>query len=153
LYGPYSEHGLVEEPALALLEELGWTVVNAFSETLGPAGTLGRDSMHDVVLVHRLRDAVRFLNPEAPEQVHEEAIAAIAKDRSLMDRVRANREVHELLRDGYRSEWIDERGDKQYATVRYVDFLVSDNNDWLAASQVWVAGELHKRRTDVLLFV
>lgn len=40
-----------------LLEQFGWTAVSAWSETFGPAGTLGRDSMRDVVLVHRLRDA------------------------------------------------------------------------------------------------
>lgn len=152
-HGPYSELGLVEQPALDLLAELGWDVVNAFSETLGPAGTLGRDSTHDVVLVHRVRDAIRDLNLDLPEQVREEALAAISRDRSLMDRVRANREVHELVRDGYRAEWVDDRGDKRYATVRYVDFRDSTNNDWLAASQVWIAGELHNRRTDVLLFV
>jgi type I restriction enzyme R subunit len=150
---PYSEAGLVEEPALKLLAELGWKIVNAFSEVLGPAGTLGRDSMHEVVLVHRLRDAIRILNPEVPEHIREEALQAIAKDRSVMDRVRANGEVHDLLRDGYRAEWTDDRGDKEFATVRFVDFLDSTKNDWLAASQVWVAGELHRRRTDVLLFV
>lgn len=151
--GPYSEAGLVEDPALELLAELGWEVVNAFSEVLGSAGTLGRDSMHEVVLVHRLRDAIRLLNPQVPELIREEALQAITKDRSVMDRVRANREVHELLRDGYRAEWTDDRGDKAFATVRYVDFLDSTKNDWLAASQVWVAGDLHRRRTDVLLFV
>ena len=70
-----------------------------------------------------------------------------------MDRVRANREVHDLLRDGYRAEWPDDRGDEQFATVRYVDFRDSTKNDWLAASQVWFAGDLHRRRTDVVLFV
>jgi type I restriction enzyme R subunit len=79
-HGPYSELGLVEQPALELLEELGWEVVNAFSETLGPTGTVGRDSIHDVELVHRLRDAVRFLNPGVPEHVREEAISAISRD-------------------------------------------------------------------------
>jgi hypothetical protein len=34
----YSEDGLVEQPALALLTELGWTVVNAWAETFGPDG-------------------------------------------------------------------------------------------------------------------
>ncbi|MGH3849783.1 MAG: type I restriction endonuclease, partial [Pseudonocardiaceae bacterium] len=151
--GPYSEAWLVEEPALELLAELGWEVVNAWSETLGSAGTLGRDSMHEVVLVHRLRDAVRFLNSDVPELIREEALQAITKDRSVMDRVRANREVHTLLREGYRAEWSDDRGDKQFATVRFVDFLDSTKNNWLAASQVWFAGELHRRRTDVVLFV
>lgn len=151
--GPYTEAGLVEEPALELLAELGWEVVNAFSETLGPAGTLGRDSLHEVVLVHRLRDAVRLLNPEVPEHIREGALAAVTKDRLVMDRVRANREVHELLRDGYRADWTNDLGDKQFATVRFIDFGDSTKNDWLAASQVWIAGELHRRRTDVLLFV
>lgn len=151
--GRYTEAGLVEEPALELLAELGWEVVNAFSETMGPAGTLGRDSMHDVVLVHRLRDAIHLLNPVVPDHIREEALAAVTKNRAVMDRVRANREVHDLLRDGYRAEWTDDQGDKQFATVRFIDFGDSTKNDWLAASQVWVAGDLYRRRTDVLLFV
>jgi type I restriction enzyme R subunit len=150
---PYTEGGLVERPALKLLEQLGWTVVNAFSETFGPAGTLGRDSMHDVVLTHRVRDALRWLNPQVPDVIREEALAAVAKDRSVMDRVRANREVYDLVRDGYRAEWQGDHGEKQYATVQYLDFRHSQNNDWLAASQVWVAGELHRRRADTVLFV
>jgi len=93
----YTEGGLVERPALELLGELGWTVVNAFRETFGPAGTLGRDSMRDVVLTHKLRDALSWLNPQVPEAIREEALAALAKDRSVMDRVRANREVYDLV--------------------------------------------------------
>ena len=151
--GQYTEAGLVEEPALEVLADLGWEVVNAFSETFGPGGTMGRDSMHDVVLIHRLRDAVSALNASVPEHIREEALDAITKDRSVMDRVRANREVHDLMREGYRAEWVDDRGEKQFATVRFVDFLDSTKNDWLAASQVWFAGDLHRRRTDVVLFV
>ena len=152
-HGAYSEGGLVERPSLELLEELGWTAVNVFAETFGPAGTLGRDSMHDVVLVHRLREAVRWLNPEVPELAREEAFESVVKDRSVMDRVRANREIHYLLREGYGAEWQDDRGDRRYATVRFVDFDDWEKNDWLAASQVWVAGDLYRRRADTVLFV
>ena len=150
---PYTEGGLVERPALELLEQLGWTVVDAFGEKFGPAGTLGRDSMHDVVLIHRLRDALRWLNPQVPETIREEALAAVAKDRSAMDRVRANREVYDLIRDGYRAEWRGENGERQYASVQYANFRDSSSNDWLAASQVWLAGDLHRRRADTVLFV
>src|SRR5688572_22860361 len=100
--GAYTEAGLVEEPALELLEQLGWTHVNAFEESFGPAGTLGRDSMHQVFLTHRVRDALADLNPLVPDVIREEALEALTRDRSLMDRVRANREVHALIRDGYR---------------------------------------------------
>jgi len=44
------EYDYVEKPSMALLEELGWTPVDAFHETLGAQGTIGRDSQHDVVL-------------------------------------------------------------------------------------------------------
>ncbi|MFF3426921.1 HsdR family type I site-specific deoxyribonuclease [Streptomyces sp. NPDC002602] len=151
--GAYSEDGLVEQPALETLAELGWSVVNAWSETFGPGGSLGRDSMHEAVLVHRLRGALRVLNPEVPDAAREEAHAAMVKDRSAMDRVRANREVHDLLRDGYRAEWLDDRGEHKFATVRFIDFADRSKNDWLAASQVWFAGDLHRRRNDVVLFV
>jgi len=151
--GPYTEVGLVEQPSLELLEQLGWTVVNALSETLGAAGTLGRDSMHDAVLTHKLRDALRWLNPQVPDSIREEALTAVAKDRSRMDRVRANREVYALLRDGYRAEWQGENGERQYATVQYLDFRDSAKNDLLAASQVSVAGDLYRRRADTVLFV
>ncbi|MGH3561261.1 MAG: type I restriction endonuclease, partial [Mycobacterium sp.] len=151
--GGYTESGLVEQPSLALLEQLGWTVVDAFQEKFGPAGTLGRDSIHDVVLIHRLRDALRDLNPLAPHTSREEALSAITRDRSLMDRVRANHEVYQLIRDGYRAEWIDEHGERRYTTVHYLDFRDSTKNEWLAASQVWVAGDLYRRRVDTVLFV
>ncbi len=149
----YTEAALVEQPALHLLAELGWTVVDAYAETLGPAGTLGRDSIHEVVLSHRLRDALRWLNADVPADVREEALAALAKDRAAMDPVRANREVYDLLRDGYRAEWRDDAGTPRYATVRYLDLTDSTGNDYLAASQLWVAGALHRRRADAVLFV
>jgi type I restriction enzyme R subunit len=149
----FTEAELVEGPALELLAELGWTVLDAYGETLGPAGTLGRDSIHDVILTHRLRDAIAVLNPGVPDLVREEALSAITKDRSVMEPTRANREVHALLRDGHRAEWRDNYGEPAFATVRFLDFDDSTKNDWLAASQVWVAGELHRRRADTILFV
>ena len=151
--GPYTEGGLVEQPALELLSELGWTVVNAFSETFGAAGTLGRDSMRDAILTHRLRDTILRLNPTVPEVIREEALAAIGKDRSLMDPVRANREVYELIRNGYRAEWQGETGGREYATVQYIDFRDPTANDLMAASQVWIAGDLYRRRVDTVLYV
>jgi type I restriction enzyme R subunit len=149
----FSEAELVERPALDLLAELGWIVVDAYTETLGSAGTLGRDSLHDVVLTHRLRGALRLLNPTVPDDIREEAQAALTKDRSVMDPTRANREIHSLLRDGYQAEWRDDRGEPCFATVRYLHLSDMAKNDWLAASQVWIAGELHRRRADTILFV
>ncbi|MEZ5374382.1 MAG: hypothetical protein R2704_16990 [Microthrixaceae bacterium] len=94
----------------------------AGSEEFGSAGTLGRDSIADVVLVHRLRDAIVRLNPGLPALVAQEALDEFVKDRSAMDPVRANKAVHELLRDGYRASWRNDDGDDVYETVRFIDF-------------------------------
>ena len=148
------EYIYVERPSMELLGHLGWTQIDAFQETLGPQGTLGRNSQHDVVLTHRLRFAMRKLNnAEVPDSSINEAIEVLTKDRSVMDRVRANREVYDLLRDGYRAEWLDESGAKRIETLRYLDLKSPANNDMLAVQQMWVKGHLHSRRLDVALFV
>lgn len=148
------EYAYVEKPSMELLAQLGWTPVDAYAETLGPNGTLGRDSQHDVVLTHRLRSAMRTLNPDGvPDTSIDEAVEVLAKDRSILDPVRANREVYDLLRDGYRAEWVDDDGDKRIDTLRYLDLTNAANNDLLAVQQMWVKGHLHSRRLDVALFV
>lgn len=151
--GRFSEDELVERPAMELLAELGWETVNAYSERLGPGGTLGRDSQHDAFLVHRLRDALTDLNPDVPVSIREEALAEIVRDRSVMLPVRANQEIHQLLLEGHRAEWVDELGERQYAVVRYIDLHDSMKNDWLAVNQFWLTGPLHQRRPDAVLFV
>jgi len=144
----------VEEPSMELLAELGWTRVDAFFEVLGAGGTLGRDSQHEVVLSHRVRAALRRLNPaDVPDGSIQEAIDAITRDRSVMDRVRANRECYDLLRDGYPAEWMDERGEKRGELLRYLDLKDPTANDLLAVQQLWLKGPLHSRRLDVALFV
>ena len=144
----------VEEPSMELLERLGWTRVDAFFETLGVGGTLGRDSQHEVVLPHRVRAALRRLNSsDVPDLSIQEAIDAITRDRSALDRVRANREVYGLLRDGYRAEWADEHGENRVELLRYLDLKEPMTNDLLAVQQLWVKGALHSRRLDVALFV
>ena len=151
--GRYSEDALVERPALELLAELGWETISAFEETFGPTGTLGRDSQREVILIHRLRDALLALNPAVPHQQREEAVAEVVRNRSLMDPVRANREIFHLLQDGFPVAWRDESGNQHSDRVQFINWHRSDENDWLAASQVWVSSDVYKRRTDVILFV
>ena len=70
-----------------------------------------------------------------------------------MDPTRANQEIHELLRDGYFATWRDDSDGDQAERIRYIDWQDSKKNDWLAANQVWLAGDLYVRRADPVLFV
>ena len=64
----YSEDQLVEQPAIGLFAELGWTTVSALEETFGATGTLQRETKGEVVLVSRLRAALEPLNPTLPPE-------------------------------------------------------------------------------------
>ena len=148
-----TEDALVEQPALQLLSQLGWEPASGFNEVLGPAGTLGRDSQTQVVLIHRLRNALRGLNPGAPDEAIGKAIDVLLANRSLMHPVRANRDIYKLLRDGTKIEVQATDGTTDIVTVRYMNWDSVHTNDWFAVSQFWVTGEMYKRRADLVLFV
>lgn len=57
----YTEDQLVEQPAIGLFAALGWQTISALEETFGTAGTLGRETKSEVVLVERLRIALTKL--------------------------------------------------------------------------------------------
>ena len=76
-----TEDQLVEQPAIQLFEALGWEVVSASDEAMGPTGTLGRETTAEVVLVPRLRTALKRLNPTAPPEVIALAIESLTRNR------------------------------------------------------------------------
>jgi len=73
----YTEDQLVEQPAIGLFAELGWTTVSALEETFGATGTLLRETKGEVVLVSRLRAALERLNPALPPEAITGVISGI----------------------------------------------------------------------------
>lgn len=151
--GVYSEDQLVEQPAIALLGELGWETLNAYDEQFGESGTLGRDNRGEVVLTERLMQALRRLNPETPYQALQMAAEEITRDRGSMSMVAANREVYGLLKGGFLARLPGRNGESEDFRVRLIDWEDVANNDFLLVSQFWVTGEVYTRRTDLLGFV
>src|SRR5437867_3679157 len=98
----YSEDSLVEQPAIEVFKELGWEAANCYQETFGANGFLGRETAAEVVLTSRLRPALAKLNPDLPLEAIESAIEQLARDRSAMSAVHANREIYKLLKNGVR---------------------------------------------------
>lgn len=150
----FTEDQLVERPALEVLESLGWTVVSAAEEVFGRDGTLGRETPGEAVLLPRLDAALRTLNPAVPREALQTAIETLARDRSTMSPVAANREVWELLRDGVPVSVHDpDHGGQRDERVRVVDWEHPSANDFLAVSQMTLTGALYTRRPDVVAFV
>ncbi len=65
-----SEAGSVEKPALALLAELGSSLLNLQDEAPGPQNPTGRKNFREAYLPARLRAALAKLNPNLPASVH-----------------------------------------------------------------------------------
>ena len=149
----YGELALVEQPAIDLLTSLGWRFKNLYAETFGPLGSEGRDSESQVILARRLRAALVALNPGLPDHAYAQAIEQLAQDRSRQIAVNANREVYRLLKDGVKVKLPDEHGGHRIETLRVIDWATPANNDFFLASQMWVAGDMYRRRCDLLGFV
>lgn len=150
----YSEDTLVEQPAIALFEELGYETANCFHEKTGTSGsTLGRETTEEVILVPKLRSALEKLNPGLDSDAIDLAIDELARDRSAMSLVQANREVYKLLKDGVKVAFENDEGEETDETVRVIDWNNPKNNDFFLASQFWVSGSIYKRRPDLIGFV
>jgi len=80
----YTEDQLVEQPAIGLFAELGWTTVSALEETFGATGTLLRETKGEVVLVSRLRAALERLNPTLPPEAITAKIQNLRRTRDLL---------------------------------------------------------------------
>ena len=152
---PYTEDHLVEQPALALLAELGWQTTCGLEETFAPeGGSFGRRDRREVVLVPRLRAALERLNPGQPPEAINAAIEELSRNRSAMGLVAANREVYRLLKDGVLVSVPDlERGGQSKVRLRVVDWDRPAENDWLAVNQLSIQGDLSKCLPDLVGFV
>jgi type I restriction enzyme R subunit len=151
--GKYSEDQLVEQPTIRLFEELGWQTVDALYEFLGDAGTLGRDNKSEVFLVRRLRAAIEHLNPNAPSEAVEQAVAEVTKPRTAMHYARANQEIHTLLRDRVEVSVRQPDGTTLPERLSIIDWDNPENNDFLLVSQFWVHSDLYHKRADLVGFV
>jgi len=174
----YTEDLLVEQPAMGLFDELGWTPVWAKDEILGPDGTLGRESKAEVVIFPRLRQALRKLNKQLPESALSAAIDGLTRDRFSMEPEAANRELYELLKQGVlvslpndspredsrnrrplpppplgQNPSRQEEGGERNERVKVVDWNRPLENDLLAVSQMKITGPLYSCIPDVILFV
>ena len=90
----YSEDSLVEQPAIALLTELGWETFHAFHEFDHGTSILGRATKNEVILTARLRPALHRLNPTVSPEVEGKAIEELTRDRSYDSYYGAGRSIY-----------------------------------------------------------
>ena len=161
----------IESFTIELLNKLGYEYIYApdiapefpsfggVSE--GRGGTDKRETYEQVLLLHRLQQAVKHINPSIPADAQAEAIKEIQRIASPELLVN-NETFHRLLTEGIpvsKRVGGDDRGDR----VWLIDFKNPQNNDFVVANQFTVSstssdtaavGERSRtKRPDVILFV
>ena len=151
----YTEDTLVQQIAADYLErQLGWESVYAYNrEDFGPESLLGRASDRDVVLERPLRAKLAELNPGLPDVVYDDAVRQITAVSASQTPVSANREKYALMRDGVRVTFTNDRGERESRLLRLFDFEEPSNNHFLCVRELWVQGDLYRRRADIVGFV
>ena len=149
----FSEDELQRAAADFLQSALGWESVMGLHETLGPDGTLGRRSEREVVLTRHLRPALKRLNPGLPPEVYDAAVDRLTAAPAAQTLPQTNREKHGLLRDGVPVEYRDADGEAATARLRVFDFDAPETNHFLAVRELWVRGDVYRKRADLVGFV
>jgi len=142
---------IVEDAALEWFGELGYAVGHGPHLAPGePAAE--RDGFGEVVLVGRLREAIRRLNAAIPGEAREEALRKVLRV-GTPALTQTNRAFHRMLRDGVPVEYPRPDGSIAGDHVRLVDFSEVRPNDWLAVNQFTVIEGQHNRRPDIVVFI
>lgn len=152
---PYSEDTLVQQTTADYLEQrLGWRSVLAWNqEDFGPDSLLGRSSDREVVLTRTLRERLVALNPGLPEAAYDDAVRQVVTSPVAQSLAATNRDKYAQARDGVWVTFRDAKGERCRERLRLIDFDEPDNNDFRCVRELWVQGDLYRRRADIIGFV
>ena len=151
----YTEDTLVQQTTAEYLErQLGWTSVYAYNnEDFGPDSLLGRSSDREVVLTRTLREKLVALNPSLPVAAYDDALRQITAIVASQTMTATNREKYAQMRDGVQVIFRNDKGERVRQRLRVFDFDEPGNNHFLCVRELWVKGDLYRRRADIIGFV
>lgn len=151
----YTEDTLVQQTTADYLDKvLGWKSVYAYNtETFGPNSLLGRASDREVVLTRSLRAKLAEFNPGLPDAAYDDAVRQIVADSGTQTLASTNRDKYDLVRDGVQVAFRNAEGDLVRQRLRVFDFADPARNEFLCVRELWVRGDLYRRRADIVGFV
>ena len=150
-----NEDTLVQQTTADYLKDkLGWDSAYAYNqETFGPDGLLGRNSDREVVLTRYLKQALKKFNPHLPETAYAEAVRQVVDYSQSQSMLSSNFDKYKLFKDGVLVSFQGEHGEIKKERLKIFDFNEVTNNHFLAVRELWVQGDLYRRRIDIAGFV
>lgn len=145
---------MIEQAAIAALQKQhSYTVLRCYTETPEalPDET-GRTDKRQVVLPQVLLDSLCRINPDIPTDTVHTIAEELCHTPVSGDLMLTNFGNYQKIRNGIAVEYT-KNGHKTSDILRLIDFSQPENNSFIVASQMWIKGEIHWRRPDLLLFV
>ena len=140
----------IEEFTIKLLAHNGYEYI--YAPNIAHDGeTPERTSYEEVLLLSRLHESVRRINPTIPPEIQDEAVKELNRIHSP-ELITNNEKFHRMLTEGIKVTYQkdgNERGD----LVWLVDFNTPENNEFIVANQFTVVEDGINKRPDVVLFV
>lgn len=140
----------IEQLAIDLFQSQGYDYI--YAPDIAPdAENAERNSFDEVLLLQRLRNAVRRINPMIPINAQQDAVKQILRIASP-DVLSNNETFHRLLTEGIPvTKRVDgqERGDR----VFLIDFENPLHNEFLVVNQFTIVENGVNKRPDIILFV
>ena len=145
---------MIEQAAIkALQERHNYTVLNCMTEepdTL-PDGT-GRKDKKQVVLPDVMLESLCQINPDIPEQTVRTVVDELCHTPVSGDLMLTNYQNYQKIRNGITVEY-NKDGKKTSNILRLLSYNDALSNTFTVASQMWIKGETHWRRPDLIIFI
>ncbi|MDD5738683.1 MAG: type I restriction endonuclease subunit R [Candidatus Pacebacteria bacterium] len=135
----------IEKLVCELLGEQGYTYLSP------EAQEAERQSLGDVLLLNRLKNAIDNINPKIPQEAKEQALRQV-RNLTTQNLIDNNESFHRMFTEGVEVEYMGEygiKGDK----VWLIDYDNTENNEFLVCNQFTVMENNITKRPDVVLFI
>ena len=140
----------IETLAIERLKTLGYEYIHG-AEIAPDSTTPERESFADVLLIARLRQAVKRINPTIAQPALDEAIKTIQRI-SSPELLANNEAFHRLLTEGVNVSY-QKDGSQRGDLVWLIDFANPENNEFLVVNQYTIIENNQNKRPDLILFV
>ncbi len=110
-----------------------------------------REDFRQVILIERLRTALKKLNPEVPSATIESAVLQLTNP-NTPGLLPSNRQFHKWITSGLPITYMD--GDQEIGIrLKVIGFDNPASNDWLVVNQLEVIGPKRTRIPDVVVYI
>lgn len=145
---------MIEQAAMKDLHERHkYTVLNCMTEDPDklPDGT-GRSDKRQVVLPDVMFKSLCRINPDIPTETVYAATDELCRTPVSGDLMLINYRNYQKFRNGITVEY-EQNGKKTSNILHLLGYQDALNNNFTVASQMWIKGETHWRRPDLIIFI